>query len=188
MIKYIRVLCAFFCIATSVFVQADWATVDAENSTVSFVSVKNKDIAEVHFFERVSGLISREGEVNIEIDASSVYTAIEIRDQRIKEHLFAVSVYPKIVIRAQLDTASLTGVQRRQFPATLSLMGRDHQIQLDVLVAKLADQLTISSAVPILVSAAQVGLSDGVAKLAELAGGITIGDAVPVSFALSFSL
>lgn len=169
------------------FAQADWATLNSELSNVSFVSVKNQDIAEVHGFDSVSGSISESGAIQINIDPVSVNTAIGIRDERMKEHLFMVTRYPSIEINAQVNLESIQpGAQRIQLPATLSLAGKELLIELDVLVTSTDLDLTVSSATPVLIYTAQAGLTDGVAKLAELAGGISIGNAVPVNFALSF--
>ena len=177
---------ALYLVATAC-AHADWASLDATNSLVSFVSVKNKDIAEVNTFDSVVGSISETGEVQITIDAASVNTGIGIRDERMKQHLFAVANYPNILISAQVDLNSIKqGAQRIQLPASLSLLGGQYDIELDVLVARHKTELTVSSAKPVLINAAQAGLTEGVARLAQLAGGISIGHSVPVSFTLSF--
>ena len=164
-----------------------WATLDPTGSSLSFVSVKNKDIAEAHVFERLSGSISTDGGVAILVDVASVNTGIEIRDQRMKEHLFNLAEYSEIRIDAQVDINILTeGVQNLQIPATLSLVGREVAVQLDVLANKSADDLIVSSAKPVILNADALGLSAGINTLAELAGGIAIGYSVPVSFSLRF--
>lgn len=160
---------------------------DLANSSVSFVSVKNKDISEVHTFDSFSGSVSDTGAVLIRIDAESINTMIPIRDERMQEHLFSVASFPTIDIRAQVDLGSMqTGVQRMQLPTTVSLVGKDLAVQLDVLVSSSDAGLIVSSTKPVVVHAAQAGLAEGIAKLAELAGGISIGSSTPVSFVLSF--
>lgn len=168
---------------------ADWASLDNAVSSVSFVSVKNKDIAEINTFDSVVGSISETGKVQISIDAASVNTGIGIRDERLMQHLFSVANYPNIVIEAQVDLNSIEhGAQRVQLPATLSLLGKQHSIELDVLATKHKTEITVSSAKPVLMNASQAGLTQAIAKLAELAGGVEIGHTVPVSFTLSFTL
>jgi len=175
------------CFSATTWVHAEWARLDANTSSVSFVSIKNKDIAEVHSFDVLAGNISDSGDVQVTIDAASVNTGIAIRDERMKEHLFAVVRYPNILISAQVDIDSINhGAQRVQLPASLSVLGEQYNIELDVLVTKHKTELTVSSAKPVLINATQTGFAEGVLKLAELAGGITIGNTVPVSFALSF--
>lgn len=163
-------------------------TLDSQHSVVSFVSVKNKDIAEVHSFASLSGSISDEGAVLVSIDSASLSTGIPIRDERMKEHLFAVADFPAIEIQAQVDMQSIQpGNQRMQLSATVSLVGKELPIELDVLVNASESGLMVSSVKPVVVYAAQVGLIEAIAKLAELAGGISIGNSTSVSFVLSFN-
>lgn len=163
-----------------------YASLDAEHSSVSFVSVKNKDISEVHTFGSIRGSISAAGTVQVSIDATSLDTGIQIRDERMREHLFAVADFPSIDIQAQVDLATLKlGAQRLQLPATLTLVGKQLDIQLDVLVVSTESGLTVSSVKPVVIYAAQAGLTAGIDKLAELAN-VRIGLSTPVSFALSF--
>ena len=168
-------------------VHAQWATLDGVDSSISFVSVKNKDISEVHGFASITGSISDQGSVQISIDPASLNTGIQIRDQRMKEHLFAIVEYPEIEISAQVDLDQIQpGVQRLQLPASLSLVGQELPVVLDVLVASTETDLVVSSAKPVVIYASQAGLTEGIAKLAELAGDISIGHSTSVSFVLSF--
>lgn len=178
-------LSVFACYAA--VAQADWASLDPENSSVNFVSTKLKDISEVHYFKSMNGAISDEGAVTINIDAASINSGIEIRDGRMKEFLFAIADYPQITISAQVDLAALKpGVSRMEIPATLGLKGSDTAISLDAFVSVTESSVSVSSAKPVILFASQVGLSEGVAKLAELAGGIAVGGSVPVTFSLNF--
>jgi len=47
---------------------------DAERSTVQFLSVKNASVAEVHHFTEVSGGIDDDGQATVTIDLASVET------------------------------------------------------------------------------------------------------------------
>lgn len=183
----IRLIGAAMILGCTSWVQADWATLDPDNSTVSFVSIKLNEISEVHFFESIAGSISDTREVVIEIEAASINTGIEIRDERMQELLFSVVDYPKITIRAAIDVDALpSGLSRINFPATVRLKGVDLPITVDAFVSLGDSTVTVSSAMPVIVSNTEAGLSAAVAKLSELAGGIAIGGSVPVSFFLSF--
>ncbi len=165
------------------------ATLDNSNSSVSFVTTKVQDIQEVMRFDRLSGEISDEGQVEIQIEATSVNTAIAIRDDRMKEHLFEVAQFPEISVLADIDVANLpeqTGMV--QIPATLQILGMKYGVELNLLVSVTEEQILVVSAEPVLVNAGELGLAKGLDTLGQLAGGIWIGQSVPVSFALTFNL
>jgi len=178
-----------FLLAASHQALAQLAILDNSNSSVSFVTTKVQDIKEVMRFDRLSGEISDEGQVDIQIDVTSVNTAIAIRDDRMKEHLFEVAQFPEISVLADIDTANLpeqTGIM--QIPATLQILGMEHSVELNILVSVTDEQILVFSAEPVLVNAGELGLASGLDILGQLAGGIWIGQSVPVSFALTFNL
>ena len=165
---------------------AEFATLSSDKSSLSFVTTKVHDIQEVMRFDQLSGSISDDGSVVIRIHANSINTMIPIRDDRMKEHLFEITDFPLITVSAEIDTDSLVGTSKRKLAATLDLLGEEHSIDLNLLVSVSDNQIIVASVEPVLVSAASLGLSEGVVKLGELAGGIWIGNSVPVSLALTF--
>lgn len=166
---------------------ADWASLDSQNSSVNFVSIKLNEISEIHSFDSVSGSISDAGKVTIEIEAASINSGIEIRDERMQESLFMVMDYPQITVRAKIKIDALPGgVSRLQFPAVVNLKGVELLMTVDAFVFLDDESVTVSSATPVIVTTAQSGFAEGVATLSDLAGGIAIGGSVPVSFFLSF--
>lgn len=174
----------------SATLQAAELSLEAESSVVSFISIKKEVIAEAHTFNTVSGSI-KDNQAMVTIMANSVDTAIEIRNTRLKRHIFNVDKFAEINISA--DTSAimpeLSAGQPKlvELPATLSLIGIEKEIMLSALVLKSADgSILVTSTKPILINAADFGLTEGVRKLGELAGGITVAAAVPVSFTLHF--
>jgi hypothetical protein len=75
---------------------ANWEV--AADSRVQFVSIKQNTVGEISHFERVSGAVSQDGQVDIRVSLDSVETMIGIRNQRMKEMLFEVGVYPQASI------------------------------------------------------------------------------------------
>ena len=69
---------------------ADW-TVAPEQSSLHFMSTKNAQVTEVHAFEALSGSVSDNGKLMIEVPLSSVDTNIPIRNTRMQEKLFNVA-------------------------------------------------------------------------------------------------
>jgi len=58
------------------------------DSKVAFGSVKADVVGEVHQFGSVSGNMNDNGVATIEIDLASVNTNIDIRNERMQEHVF----------------------------------------------------------------------------------------------------
>lgn len=165
-------------------------SLQGEQSVVSFVSIKNNVIGESHTFENLSGEI-KDNTATVVIKPESVKTKIDIRDQRMKEHLFNIARHQEISISADVTAvlAELKEGEAKQvtLPAKLTLMGIEKDIELDVMAVKSADGgIVVNSTKPVLISADDFGLGAGIDKLAELAGGIAIVKAVPVNFSLVF--
>lgn len=165
--------------------------VSSQDSVVNFISVKKGDVAEVHKFTQVSGTLDEKGSFNLSIPLTSVWTDIEVRDVRMKEVLFETARYPSVDLTAKVDAAAIDklpigGMSSLSLEARLALHGDTKTILVNVRVAKLSeDQLLVTSEYPIIVNAADFGLTSGVDKLRELAGLSAISQAVPVSFVLT---
>lgn len=171
---------------------ADW-TLDAEQSNISFVTTKNTSTSEIQQFRKFSGTLTPAGEVRVEIDLSSVDTAIEIRDQRMREKLFEVADFPTAVLTASIDPEELKQLDEGEFvlktvPATLELHGQQKAIELHLAVTGLDDGAFLATATqPVLISAADFKLDGGVAWLQEVAKLANISLSVPVSFSMHFT-
>ena len=176
--------------ASAIRAEESW-TLDNEGSSLSFVTTKLDHVPEAMTFKQLSGALEADGSANLEIAVDSLDALVEIRDGRMKEHLFKMVDFPSIDVSAQIDMGSLAAIATGDTAAmtietTLILLGTEHQVPADVLVTKLADGLIVSTQKPVLLNAKPLGLAEGIAKLAELAGGIRISEAVPVSFSLRF--
>ena len=168
----------------------EW-TLNNDQSSVHFVSIKAGNLAEVHSFNQLSGVITASGEASVEIQLASVDTLIPIRDDRMREFLFESNLFPTAAFTVDLSETDFSGAEQGGVVAlngTLAL--KDRQIPLSVeaqVLQSSPDTVLVSSAKPILLSAGQLGLSAGVAKLQELAGLPSISDAVPLTFSLTFN-
>ena len=171
--------------------QADWQ-LDNEQSRLSFVSTKAGAVAEVHYFEQLEGGVDEQGELALSIQLASVQTAIDIRNQRMRELLFQTERFPSATLTATLDSAALDALppgsqSTMQLEALLRIRDQQLPLAVEVTVARLdAQTLLVQSRQPLVVYASQLGLSDGVEALREVAGLPSISPAVPVSFNLTF--
>jgi len=169
---------------------AHWILVEGESS-LRFVSTKNQHISEVHQFKTLKGEFSPEGELQVEIDLASIDSGIGIRDTRMREKLFLVDKFPSANLKAQLPDSVLTLAKGSSIsislPAELSIMGITKTISVTVQVTRKADNgIVATSTQPILISAADFGLTSGIEILQKLAGLSGIGLTVPVNFNLVF--
>ncbi len=165
---------------------------DNGNSSISFVTTKVTDIAEVHTFRTFSGSLNQSGNVRIAIDLASVDTGIEIRDDRMRAMLFETDSFATATMTAKVDMAMVKrlmagGSRSATIEGELALHGETMPLAIDVQVTRAGtSKLLVMSQKPVVVNAAQFKLAEGVERLREVAGLPSISKAVPVSFVLSF--
>lgn len=170
---------------------ATW-NLDNEKSSLSFVSIKAVDIAEVHRFKEMAGRISDKGKAVVTIELASVDTGVPIRDERMQEMLFETGKYPLATARAKLDMKIVDAVApgnstRLTTELELDLHGVRVTVDANVVIAMLDEKaLMVTSSKPVILNAASVNLVDGIEALREVASLPSIGNAVPVSFVLVF--
>ena len=80
---------------------ADWA-LDNERSHLTFVSIKAKDVAEIHTFKEMSGTVDTDGKIAVNLMLDSVETLIPIRNERMRELLFETAKYKEAGVEAEL--------------------------------------------------------------------------------------
>ncbi len=186
-----RTLFGLFLLALAPLATAAW-DLNGELSSLSFVSVKAGNVGEVHRFRSLSGSVTDDGVVSVEIGLASVDTLIPIRDERMRELLFEVAQFPSASVTAQVSVEDVLGAPIGSVVPTanegvLRLKTSELAVTMQLSVARLsADRVMVSSAQPVVVNAASVGLVAGIEKLREVAGLPSISNAVPVSFVLVF--
>lgn len=166
---------------------------DNNKSKVSFTSTKANTAAEVNTFNKLTGSVDQKGNAKLTIDLGSVDTAIELRDERMREMLFETDQYPTATITLSVDSEQLDALQEGEqisvtTEAELSIHGTTSKVPVAMTIARLhMNRLLAISEKPIVINAGQVGLDAGLEKLREIAGLPSISPAVPVTFILSFS-
>ena len=184
------VILGFF-ITMPVSAGPDWH-LNAEQSNVSFTSVKNGTIGENHHFTAMTGSVDNHGRVTINVPLASVESYIDIRNERMGKFLFEIQKFSAVTITAQLDMKAFDGLAvgmrtRMMLDANLDLHGVTSEIEMDVFVSRLSDtSVVVSSAAPVLVDADEFDMGAGIEKLRELASLDAIGLIVPVTFSLLF--
>lgn len=186
-----RLMCGLVLLALAPFASAAW-DLNGELSSLSFASVKAGNVGEVHRFRSLSGSVNDDGAVSVAIDLASVDTLIPIRDERMRELLFEVVQFPSASVTASVSVADVLGaplgsVVPAAVEGVLRLRDSELPLTMQLSIARLTeDRIVVSSAQPVMLNAASLGLVAGIEKLREIAGLPSISNAVPVSFVLVF--
>lgn len=166
----------------------------ANQSQLTFFSIKSGSIGEVHEFKSLNGNIDKDGLATITIDLTSVETGIEIRNERMKSMLFNTNEFTTAQVQTEVSLDALKALKvgesfHRHVPVTLNLHGQSQKLTAHSDVVKIADnKIVIYSTKPAVVDASQFGLVDGIAALQKIAGLPSIATSVPVTFKLTFEL
>ena len=186
-----NLLAALLTLLASAQAAAQW-TLSADDSALSFISVKAEHIAEVHSFARLAGEIDNGGEAVVSVDLTSVQTGIDIRNERMKSMLFNTDMYPRAQVSADVDAAALSSMAVGEsavleVPLAINLHGEVLTLSAPLRVSHVQDGLRVDTLAPIIVKADAFALVDGIESLREIAGLPSISRSVPVSFSLLFS-
>lgn len=137
---------------------AQWQVTE-KGSRVSFVSVKKGDIAEVHHFKQLKGMLNDNGQFELTVPLVSVATGIDVRDERMQNLLFEVSLYPELKLSSQVDSKMLKELavgesKLADIDGKIALHGKQQTKTFSVIVTKVSDnKLMVSSFQPIIVNA-----------------------------------
>lgn len=167
---------------------------ESETSSLQYVSIKKEHTAENNRFEGLSGSIDGSGNVLLAIDLNQVQTEIDIRNTRLQSLLFETTYLPTAWLSAQVDIAAVNAMETgdtdfQTLTGELALHAIRAPVTADVIVAKLAeDAFSVSSVSSVNVSAEDFDMAAGIEALRVVAGLTSIGESVPVYFALQFAL
>ena len=176
---------------TSALSTTPWKLVNTE-SRIEFISVKKGAIVETHSFGTLSGTISIDGKATVSIELGSVETNIDIRNERMREHMFETANHPLAIISVQLDTADFAFMdigdrKHMDIPMSINMHGKNDIMGIALIVTRLGNnKVMVESRTPIILDAQTFGYQDGVEKLRELAKLSSITPEIPVMFSLVF--
>lgn len=172
-------------------VQAGWS-LDGAASSLYYVTSKAAAVSELNSFGELSGSIADDGSASVAIMLGSVDTAIDIRNERMREIVFQVATYPLATVSLSADAMELNNLSagdsiRTTYEAILDLHGMVQTLSLDVVVIGLkGGGLQVALVRPLILNAASFGFADGVEQLREIAGLPSINNNVVVDFTLKF--
>lgn len=181
-------------IASSLFssaAYADWI-LDAENSNISYGTVKNDMIGENNTFKTISGHLNNDGQIDIEIDLSSIDTLIEIRDGRMRDIVFKVSENATAKLSGEMDLKAYDnqeiGTSRIiETTVSLELVGQKLEHDVKLLVTRLAkNKVMVTPHGVMFIDADDYDLVDAIEILRNLAGLDSIASVISMGFYLTF--
>ena len=165
---------------------------DAGPSRLAFGSIKSNDIGEVHEFKSIDGTASADGTVTLGIDLASVETYIDIRNERMIEHLFKNVSRATISAQIDMDAMQSTPVGEGTViyaEGVLDLLGAEVPVDADLYVLRLSgDKVMVTTDSMIFLSTADAETDEGVDTLKSLAELPSIARAVPVTMRLMFEV
>lgn len=159
-------------------------------SELSFSSIKQESIIETNMINDIRGFIDDNGQATVYLMLDSVNTKIDIRDERIKEHVFETNLYPFAEIKADTSTVDLPKKEgeslKHQLPITIEMHGTTLKKMASVMVTFTNGQYQVATIADINVEASEFNLSSGIDTLQTLAKLSHISHSVPVNFNLTF--
>jgi len=171
--------------------QADTWVLDGAASHLAFGSIKKNEIGETHTFSGLSGFVDAEGSASIEIDLNSVQTNIDIRNERMIEHVFKSVGTATIDMEFDKDELGDLAVGETGLlyvEGNLSLLGTDVFVDGDMFVARLSEsQVMVTSNDLIWLGVEDAGITAGIDKLMELAKLPSITRVSPVTLRFIFN-
>ena len=166
-------------------------TLDADASRLAFGSIKKDKVGEVHAFTGLSGAVSAEGTVNIDIDLSSVETNIDIRNERMIEHVFKRAGAANLAAAIDLDALEGLAVGASDVidvEGVLNLLGQVVEIEAEIFVMRVAkDRALVTTNDMIFLGTEEAGIDGGIDKLMALAKLPGITRTAPVTLRLVFT-
>lgn len=171
-------------------VQAENWTLEPSLSNLTFASIKNDYTGENHTFTDLSGMVSDDGEVMLSIDLGSLETMIDIRNERMIEHVF--NAMPDASVTASIDVAELDSLAVGEATTldtfgTLSLLGTELPLDASLFVMRLSEsRVLVTTNGMVMMSTEDAGINAGIDVLQELAGLDSITRVSPVTLRLVF--
>ena len=183
---------ALLTFAASASHAAGWS-LSAEDSKVAFGSIKKDKVGEVHHFSGLAGSVGEDGMASVEIDVTTLETWIDIRNERMLNHVFNAEKFPKVKISAQIDMDDVAKLAPGESEtvtteATLSFAGHDLNVETDLFVLAVGGgKVLVTTDEMLMVSAEELQISAGIDKLMELAKLPSITRTSPVTLRLMFT-
>lgn len=191
MTRIFAVLASAAAIAFAGVASAETWTLDGGASHLAYGSIKKDKIGEVNSFSGLKGTVDTNGQANVTIDLSTLETNIDIRNERMLEHVFRGAGEAQLTAQLDMDEVSGLGVGEMAIvdvEGALSLLGVSTELDLEMVVVRLAENRVMAmSNDMVFVGTEELGVTAGIDKLMELAKLPGITRTSPVTLRLVFT-
>ena len=166
--------------------QAGAASWQADNADIDFLSIKvnqkKRSVTEESNFTASTARLEADGSFTLNVDLKSVKTSVDLRDERLRDWVFETGKFGTATITGKVDMATID-----KQPLKLDLHGSKADIDATLSVyRRTADIIDVQTVNPVILNTQELGLGEGVNKLIDVMGLLTIADQVPVSFGAEF--
>lgn len=180
--------------ALSAFASAATAgtwTIDSEASVLGFGSIKSDMIGEAHTISGVSGTVAEDGTASIALDLTTMNTNIDIRNERIGEHVFKGAATANLTAQIDMEAVSDLAVGEHmvmEVDGDLSLLGQETPVYVEMFIMRTGEgQVLATSQSMMFVGTDEIGIDAGIDVLQELASLDSITRAFPVTMRFLFN-
>ena len=126
------------------------------NLVSSYVTIKSGPLGEINTFNEISGGVQTGGKAEFVIALDSVHTNSEIRDPRMKEHVFETAKYPEAKVTAnlnmtQFEVLAIGNSKTVSLDMKLDMHGFVDEREFDVLVTRLGvNEVRVDTTAPLI--------------------------------------
>lgn len=183
--------CAAAAIVFGGVARAETWTLDGAASHLAYGSIKKDKVGEVNSFSGMTGTVDADGQATVTIDLATLETNIDIRNERMLEHVFRGAGEAQLTARLDMDEVKSLGVGEMavvDVEGALTLLGASVELDLEILVVRLAeDRVMALSNDMVFVGTEELGVDAGIDKLMEIAKLPGITRTAPVTLRLVFT-
>lgn len=191
MTRIFAVLVSAATIAFAGAASAETWTLDGAASHLAYGSIKKDKIGEVNSFSGLKGTVDASGKADVTIDLTSLETNIDIRNERMLEHVFRGAGEAQLTAQLDMDEVKDLGVGDMavvDVVGALSLLGVSTELDLEMVVVRLAkDRVMALTNNMVFVGTEELGVDAGIDKLMEIAKLPGITRTAPVTLRLVFT-
>ncbi|MEN0653864.1 MULTISPECIES: YceI family protein [Hyphobacterium] len=165
---------------------------NADHSSLSFVSVKNESVLEASHFATLTGSVSEDGNAHVAAQTETLESWVDVRNERMVEHFFQSAQHPQLSVDTQIDLAAYEDMEigetrRAELTLTVTIVSTPRTVYGDVFVTRAGtDTVIIATAEPVMVDARDFGLGNAVELLESLAGLDSVSPVAAVSVFLVY--
>ena len=191
MTRFFAVGASMLAMAVAGAAHAETWTLDGDASRIAYGSIKKDTVGEVNSFSGLSGTVDASGKADITIDLTSLETNIDIRNERMLEHVFRGAGEAQLTAQLDMDDVKGLGVGEMavvDVEGALSMLGVSTELDLEMLVVRLGETRVMAvSNDMVFVGTEELGVDAGIDKLMEIAKLPGITRTAPVTLRLVFT-